>query len=70
MAPGRQGEGIGRALLALAEERAKELGLPEVRLYTHVLMSENRALYTGLGYGEDEFRAEEGFSRVFMSKRV
>src|SRR5688500_2244168 len=68
VAPGRQGQGIGRALLAHAEARARELGLPEVRLYTHELMSENRALYSRLGYGEDELRQEQGFARVFMSK--
>jgi GNAT superfamily N-acetyltransferase len=33
--PQRQGEGIGRKLMAFAEERARELGLQEVRLYTN-----------------------------------
>jgi GNAT superfamily N-acetyltransferase len=68
--PGRQGQGIGRALLAFAEQHAANLGLPELRLYTHVKMTENRALYARLGYREDEERVEEGFTRVFMSKRL
>jgi ribosomal protein S18 acetylase RimI-like enzyme len=68
--PERQGQGIGRALLAYAEARAAELGLPELRLYTHVKMTENQALYARLGYREVERRAEEGFARVFMSKRI
>jgi ribosomal protein S18 acetylase RimI-like enzyme len=68
--PARQGQGIGRALLAFAEERARELGLRELRLYTHVKMTENQALYARLGYREDERRSEQGLARVFMSKRL
>jgi len=68
--PARQGQGIGRALLAFAEERAAELGLGELRLYTHIKMTENQALYARLGYREDERRCEQGFARVFMSKRL
>jgi ribosomal protein S18 acetylase RimI-like enzyme len=68
--PRLQGRGVGRALLAFAEERAAELGLSELRLYTHVKMTENQALYARLGYREVERRAEKGFARVFMSKRI
>ena len=68
--PARQGEGIGRALLAFAEQRAAELGVSEMRLYTHVLMTENQALYTRLGYVEVERRTVEGRTGVFMSKRL
>ena len=70
VAPGRQGEGIGGQLMAFAEGRAAALGLGTIRLYTHELMTENRAIYAGLGFGEDELRREEGFARVFMSKRL
>ena len=68
--PGRQGEGIGRALLAFGEQRAAELGVSEMRLYTHVLMTENQALYARLGYVEVERRTVEGRTGVFMSKRL
>ena len=68
--PERQGEGIGRRLLAFAEDRARAAGLDRVALYTHEMMSENIALYARLGYVEDERRQEDGYSRVFMSKRV
>jgi ribosomal protein S18 acetylase RimI-like enzyme len=68
--PARQGEGIGRALLAFAEQRAAELGVSEMRLYTHVLMTENQALYTRLGYVEVDRRTVEGRTGVFMSKRL
>jgi len=68
--PRCQGRGVGRALLAFAEERTAQLGLSELRLYTHVKMTANQAIYARLGYREDERRAEQGFARVFMSKRV
>jgi len=68
--PDRQGGGIGRRLLAFAEDRAMRAGLGTVALYTHEEMSENLALYARLGYTEDERRQEDGFSRVFMSKRL
>ncbi|GAA3235411.1 GNAT family N-acetyltransferase [Actinocorallia longicatena] len=48
--PAAQGRGLGRALLAFAEDEARRLGLPAVRLYTHRLMASNIALYERLGY--------------------
>jgi predicted N-acetyltransferase YhbS len=68
--PARQGEGIGRRLLEFAEETARRAGIGTVALYTHEMMTENLALYARLGYEEDERRRENGFARVFMSKRV
>jgi ribosomal protein S18 acetylase RimI-like enzyme len=52
VAPGRQGEGIGRDLIGRAERSAARAGFDTVRLYTHELMTENRALYERLGYVE------------------
>jgi GNAT superfamily N-acetyltransferase len=68
--PVRQGRGIGRALIAFAERRAAEIGLPAVELYTNELMTENLRLYPALGYVETERRREEGFARVFFRKDV
>lgn len=68
--PSRQGEGIGRALLAFAEDQARQSGLPTLRLYTNAAMTENLALYARLGYSEDERRSDGGFQRVFLSKRL
>ncbi len=68
--PERQGEGIGRALLDFAADRARGLGLPELRLYTHEAMTENLALYERLGWQEYERRQENGFARVFMRKTL
>ncbi|MEU9844735.1 GNAT family N-acetyltransferase [Actinomadura sp. NPDC048032] len=50
--PDRHGRGIGRTLLAFAEERARTLSLPRLRLYTNELMTPNIALYERLGYRE------------------
>jgi GNAT superfamily N-acetyltransferase len=68
--PVRQGQGIGRRLLEFAEETALAAGIDTLTLYTHEKMSENLTLYAGLGYVETERRAERGFSRVFMEKRL
>lgn len=68
--PERQGEGIGRALLAFAEDVAREAGTPTLCLYTHVLMTENRALYAHLGYEETHRRTDYGFERVFFAKSL
>ncbi len=65
-----QGRGIGRALIGFAEQRARDLQLSEVRLYTHELMTENLALYARLGYAETHRRSEGGFGRVFFAKRL
>jgi ribosomal protein S18 acetylase RimI-like enzyme len=48
--PGRRGRGLGRALLAHAEERARELGLPRVRLGVRAALARQIAFYEGLGY--------------------
>lgn len=68
--PSHQGEGIGRALLELAEAKARGAGHDTVHLYTHEKMTENQALYARIGYVEYERRASDGFSRVFMRKRL
>jgi ribosomal protein S18 acetylase RimI-like enzyme len=68
--PGRQGEGIGRALLDFAEAAAREAGTSTVRLFTHAKMTENRAIYARLGYREIDRRDEAGFDRVFLVKEL
>jgi GNAT superfamily N-acetyltransferase len=68
--PERQGQGIGRALLAFAESVAADAGLTMLRLYTHAAMTENRAFYPRLGYTEVDRRTDNGFERVFFSKRL
>jgi ribosomal protein S18 acetylase RimI-like enzyme len=68
--PGFQGMGIGRALLAHAEEFALENGLDVLRLFTNVKMTENQRLYRRLGYEEDGRRVSAEFARVYFRKRL
>lgn len=68
--PGRQGEGIGRSLLAFAEKVARDAGLSTIRLYTHVTMTENRAFYPRLGYEETHRRPVGDFELVFFAKQL
>jgi ribosomal protein S18 acetylase RimI-like enzyme len=70
VAPARQGEGIGRAMLDRAEVAAREAGLDEIRLFTHSKMTENRAFYGRLGYRETGRRDDEGFDRVFLVRSL
>lgn len=70
VAPRAQGTGLGRRLLTFTEARAAELGLGQVRLYTHVLMTRNIEIYTRHGYVETDRRLHDGFSRVFMTKII
>ncbi|MEQ6901344.1 GNAT family N-acetyltransferase [Nocardioides sp. YIM 152588] len=68
--PDWQGRGIGRLLIAIAEERARATGRGVVELYTNVVMVENIRLYARLGYAEVGRRTEHGFTRVFFEKVV
>jgi ribosomal protein S18 acetylase RimI-like enzyme len=70
VAPGHQGRGLGRELMAFAEERAERDGLPEIRLYTNEKMHENLAVYGKLGFEETGRRLDGGYRRVFMRKRL
>jgi N-acetylglutamate synthase-like GNAT family acetyltransferase len=68
--PAAQRRGVGARLLALAEEHARSLHLPEVRLYTNQAMTENLAYYPQHGYTETHRGQQDGFSRVFFRKRL
>jgi len=71
VAPTLQGRGIGRGLVAHAEELARAAGLDEVRLYTNARFARNLRLYARLGY--EPYR-EEAVPRVgiaiHMRKRL
>ena len=68
--PASQGRGIGRALIASAEEQAAGRGLEAVELYTNAAMTSNLALYPHLGYLETGRRTEDGYDRVFFRKPI
>ena len=70
VAPGHQGRGLGRELVAFAEKQATAYGLPEVRLYTSEKIRENLAVYARLGFEETGRGPDGGYRRVFMRRRL
>jgi len=68
--PRYQGRGIGRRLITFAEEQARAAGLPELRLYTNEVMTENLAFYARLGFEEIGRRVDDGYKRIFLRKLV
>src|ERR1051326_1967093 len=66
--PERQGQGLGRQLIAFAEAEARRLGHAELRLYTHEMMTENIAFYTRLRFVENRRRGRGGLERGLIKK--
>ena len=60
------GQGIGGELIRFAESIARERNCSQLRLTTHVLLSENVSLYRHLGW-EETGRDE---TKVFMNKEL
>lgn len=57
-------------MLALAEDRARALHVPEIRLYTNAAMTENLAYHPRHGYTETHQAQQDSFDRAFYRKRV
>ncbi len=70
VAPEAQGTGVGALLLTFAEEQARALGRPEVRLCTNEAMTENLTYYPRRGFHEVARETQHGFHRVFFAKPV
>ena len=71
--PDRQGQGLGRALLRFAEDRARAAGLPELRLFTNALMARNLRLYARAGFretGRGPHPRRPEFTVVDMARRL
>ena len=68
VAPGFQKRGLGRRLMAHAEQLAASLGYREIRLYTNKLFAENVQLYLKLGYRIDREETIPAGTVVHMSK--
>lgn len=68
--PSHQGHGLGRRLLDFAEAEAQRRGFGELRLYTNVMMSENRVLYAARGYRETRQEQKGDLHIVHMTKPV
>jgi ribosomal protein S18 acetylase RimI-like enzyme len=64
--PAFQGSGLGRRLIDHAVAEAERLGLPALRLYTNVQMTENLSIYRHLGFVETRRVVEQGFHRVYL----
>ncbi len=64
--PDFQGRGFGSILLNFAGEHAKENNYKEMRLATHVLLTENISLYRHLGWEE----YDRDNVRVYMKKVI
>jgi N-acetylglutamate synthase-like GNAT family acetyltransferase len=70
VAPDSQGSGVGTELLDFAENRARALDVPELRLFTHALMTENQAYYARRGYVQTGRTVDDGLDRVFFAKAL
>lgn len=68
--PDAQGTGVGRRLMAFAEQHTWDLGLKEIRLYTNAMMWENQKFYPRYGYEVTERRTEGVYDRVHYRKRL
>lgn len=68
--PSGAGQGIGKGLMALAEDHAREAGRDKVVLYTNARMHENFPFYAALGYRTTGLVVEAGFRRVYFEKDV
>jgi GNAT superfamily N-acetyltransferase len=70
VAPGFQGRGFGRRLMAHAEQLAAALGYDQIKLYTNKLFAENVQLYGRLGYRVDREEVLAVGTAVHMSKLI
>ena len=68
VSPAFQKRGLGRQLMAHAEQLAASLGYRTIRLYTNKLFAENVALYLKLGYHVDREEVVPAGTVVHMSK--
>ena len=68
--PTYQGEGLGKRLIAHAEQLAVLSGCSEVKLDTNKLMVENMRLYQKLNFDIDREEEFKGGIAIHMSKPV
>lgn len=68
--PSNQGRGLGRRLLAHAEDEARRLGLTEMGLLTNERYVENIAMYVRHGYRETHREPHLGTDLVYFRKAL
>ncbi|RDJ16894.1 GNAT family N-acetyltransferase [Rhizobium grahamii] len=64
IAPVSQGRGIGRRLLAVAEQTARDHALPSLRLETRIELVENHDVFARWGFEKTAENAHPGFTRT------
>jgi N-acetylglutamate synthase-like GNAT family acetyltransferase len=69
VSPAGQGTGLGRALLAATEERARQLGRAVVRLYTGTVLTDRVAWYARHGYAVERIEVLSDRSVTHMMKQ-
>lgn len=62
VAPASQGKGIGRHLIGIAEEKARSLSLPALRLQTRIELTENHKIFAAWGFVEAGRSSHPGFA--------
>ncbi len=70
VSPNYQGQGIGKRLIVSAQREALNAGAETLTLYTHILMTENIAMYKTLGFTETQRKTVNGFDRVYFEKSL
>ena len=70
VSPAAQGSGLGRALLAATEERARQLGRDTVRLYTGTVLTDRVAWYARHSYAVERIEELSDRSVTHMIKRL
>ena len=68
--PERQSSGLGRAMLAWAEDRARQLGRTSLRLYTGTLLTDRVAWYARHGYVTERIEQLPDRSSTHMVKHL
>lgn len=62
--PAHQGRGLGGRLIALAEQRARALGLSSLTLGVRVELTENQRLFAAHGFKVTQRTRHPGYDRV------
>ena len=70
VSPHHQGRGVGKRLIAFCDEEARRQGCQAIELFTHVKLTENRALYARLGYETIDRPEDKQLDRVCFRKRL
>lgn len=70
VSPAFQGRGLGKMLLAHAEQLAVSLGFAEIKLYTNKLFAENLTFYERHGFEVEREEDFMGSACVYMNKTV